>query len=196
MSKFDAEVIELKEAYRINKIANAAIRTEVREKYKEVIAQEIKERKLANDVKFARRLAEVKERSGMTVSAIQDEVFGSRTWSRWEYWRDLMGILPERESTEKVRAAKRGTEKPYRIEDGVVIVTRNADGPVEEFRIENVAGNEKVGYAFWPYFDGEDYDRMMTAFPEGIAAVSPFLKEAFAKYGDDMRDLVAEREES
>lgn len=189
MSKFDAEVIELKEAYRINKIANAAIRTEVREKYKEVIAQEIKERKLANDVKFARRLAEVKERSGMTVSAIQDEVFGSRTWSRWEYWRDLMGIAPERETT----AAKRGAAKPYRIEDGVVIVTRNADGPVEEFRIEEVVGDEKRGYAFWPYFDGEDFDRMMAAFPEGIAAVSPFLKEAFAKYGDDMRDLVAER---
>ena len=192
MSKFDAEVIELKEAYRINKIANAAIRTEVREKYKEVIAQEIKERKIANDVKFARRLAEVKERSGMTVSAIQDEVFGSRTWSRWEYWRDLMGIAPERETA----AAKRGTAKPYRIEDGVVIVTRNADGPVEEFRIESVVGNEKVGYAFWPYFEGEDYDRMRAAFPEGIAAASPFLKEAFAKYGDDMRDLVAEREEN
>lgn len=196
MSKFDAEVIELKEAYRINKIANAAIRTEVREKYKEVIAQEIKERKLANDVKFARRLAEVKERSGMTVSAIQDEVFGSRTWSRWEYWRDLMGILPERESTEKVRAAKRGTEKPYRIEDGVVIVTRNADGPVEEFRIENVDVSQTGVYVFWPYLDGEEHDRAKTAFPGNVMGVSTFLNGAFEKYGDNPQDLVAEREEN
>lgn len=190
MKDYTAEVEELTEAYRANRVAKQTIRAEVKEKYREVLADEIRSRQMENDVKFARHLALVQERSGMPLNVIQDEVLRTRTWSRWLYWRDLAGIAPQRVSVALAREA----QKPYRIEDGGVIVTRNADGPVEEFRIEEVVGDEKRGYAFWPYFDGEDYDRMMAAFPEGIAAVSPFLKEAFAKYGDDMRDLVAERE--
>lgn len=195
MNKGDA-LAKLRREYVDLGVQKKVVRAQVKADFEVKIQMEIQRRVAEAEAEFARHLAAEKERHDLTVSSIQDEVLRTRTWTRWEKWRDMADIEPERVSIQFSREKRRDDEKPYRIEDGVVIVTRNAEGPVEEFRIENVAGNEKVGYAFWPYFDGEDYDRMMTAFPEGIAAVSPFLKEAFAKYGDDMRDLVAEREEA
>lgn len=181
-----AEIQELAEAYRANRVAKTSIRAEVKEKYRAVIAEEIRERQLENDVRFANRLARVKEAAGLTLRDIQDGVLRTRTWSTWEYWRDLAGLAPERVSASLAKDAEREARKPYRVENGRVIVTRNESGSIEEFPLTGV-GKTADGetYVFWPPMTpGEDgYEQYKESFGD-VNTLSRFLNKAYAEYGE------------
>src|SRR5690606_19135199 len=134
------------------------IRAEVKEKYRAIMAEEIRERQMENDVRFAKRLERVKEAAGLTLRDIQDGVLRTRTWSTWEYWRDLAGIAPGRVSAGLAKDAEREARKPYRVEDGKIAVTRNADGPIEAFPLGGVGrGEDGESYAVWPAETPEEY---------------------------------------
>ena len=181
-----AEIQELAEAYRANRVAKTAIRAEVKEKYRAIIAEEIRERQMENDVRFAKRLERVKEAAGLTLRDIQDGVLRTRTWSTWEYWRDLAGIAPERVSAGLAKDAEREARKPYRVEDGKIIVTRNEDGPIEEFPLTGVGkGADGEIYVFWPPMTSRDdgYEQYKKAFGDANG-LDRFLNKAFAEYGE------------
>lgn len=181
-----AEIQELAEAYRANRVAKTAIRAEVKEKYRAIIAEEIRERQMENDVRFAKRLERVKEAAGLTLRDIQDGVLRTRTWSTWEYWRDLAGIAPERVSAGLAKDAEREARKPYRVEDGKIIVTRNEDGPIEEFPLTGVGkGADGESYVFWPPLTTRDdgYEQYKAAFGDANG-LDRFLNKAFAEYGE------------
>lgn len=182
-----AEIQELAEAYRANRVAKTSIRAEVKEKYRAVIAEEIRERQMENDVRFANRLARVKEAAGLTLRDIQDGVLRTRTWSTWEYWRDLAGLAPERVSASLAKDAEREARKPYRVENGRVIVTRNESGPVEEFPVASVnRGADGETYVFWgPLVPGEEgYEAFLAAFGKDVNRLSRFLNAAFGEYNE------------
>lgn len=193
MNRADA-LAKLRREYVDLTVQKKVVRAQVKADFEVKIQMEIQRRVAEAEAEFARHLAAEKERHDLTVSSIQDEVLRTRTWTRWEKWRDMADIEPERVSIQFSREKRRDDEKPYRIEGGAVIVTRNADGPVEEFRIENVDVSKTGVYVFWPYLDGEELDRAKTAFPGNVMGVSTFLNGAFEKYGDNPQDLVAERE--
>lgn len=193
MNKSDA-LAKLRREYVDLGVQKKVVRAQVKADFEVKIQMEIQRRVAEAEAEFARHLAAEKERHDLTVSSIQDEVLRTRTWTRWEKWRDMADIEPERVSIQYSREKRRDEGKPYRIEDGVVIVTRNAEGPVEEFRIENVDVSQTGVYVFWPYLDGEEHDRAKAAFPGNVMEVSTFLNGAFENYGDDPQDLVAERE--
>lgn len=166
--------------------AKTIVRAQVKAEFEAKIRVEVKKRVAEAEAEFARNLADAKERYGLTVTAIQDEVLGSRTWSRWEKWRDLMGIEPERKTAEGARAAKRGAEKPYRIEDGKVIVTRNEHGPIEEFTLIGVGWNEpEQKFVSWPPMaPGEPGQESYRENFEGVSHLTNFLNAAYTEYGD------------
>ena len=106
MKDYTAEVVELQAAYTANRVANASISTEVKSKYRARIAEEIRNLKAEVDKRFADHLARVKERSGMPLTVIQEDVLHTKSWDRWVYWRDLANIAPERVSVAEARKAK------------------------------------------------------------------------------------------
>lgn len=129
---YTAEVAELEAAYRANRVANASIATEVRSKYRAIIADEIRRRKQEADVQFAHHMARVKARTGIPLNVIQDEVLHTRSWDRWTYWRDLAGIEPERVSVSAAKAAREAEEagcrwEPFNNEFGFALVLTKAE---------------------------------------------------------------------
>lgn len=129
MAEFDAEIAELEAAYRANRVANASIATEVRSKYRSIIADEIRRRKQEVDLDFAHHLARVKARSDMPLRVIQDHILHTKSWDRWLYWRDLADIEPERVSASAAREAREKAEEREKItfdwRDGVLYVLKN-----------------------------------------------------------------------
>lgn len=97
-------IARLRAAYVENRRLSDTMRAEVKAKYREIIENEIAEKKRGNDVAFAQLLAREKEEHGLPVTLILDEVFRSRTWSRWQKWQELAGLDPERVRAERARA--------------------------------------------------------------------------------------------
>lgn len=182
-----AEIQELAEAYQANRVAKATIRAEVKEKYRAIVAEEIRERQTENDVRFAKRLARVKEMTGLTLREIQDGVLRTRTWSVWEYWRNLAGLAPERVSAGLAKDAEREERKPYRVENGKIIVTRNESGPIEEFPITSVnQAADGESYVFWPPLvaSAPGREAFQEAFGNDVNRLSRFLNAAYAEYDE------------
>lgn len=130
MTDYTSEVAELEAAYRANRVANATIVADVRAKYKAQIAREVAALKEDNDRKFAEHLKEVKERTGIPLSVIQDEVLHTRTWSAWTKWRDLADIPPERVVVANARADRAKADAPavWAVEDNLFYVHVDKDG--------------------------------------------------------------------
>lgn len=105
MDTWDNEIAELRPAYTAVRDAKAIIKAEVRAKYKVIIEDEILDRVKSAEYKFAKQLADVKERSGIPVTVLQEHVFRTNSWSMWEKWRDLADIEPERVA-KNTRASK------------------------------------------------------------------------------------------
>lgn len=157
---FTADIAELQAHYTANRVANASIATEVRNKYRTIIEAEIRTRKAEVDKEFADHLARVKARSGMPLSVIQEHVLHTKAWSRWTYWRDLAEIAPERISVTNAREEAKIAAMPFRVEEdpenpfgwtAKLIVTQNEAGEqiapfeVRDFNIEESANK------FLPY---------------------------------------------
>lgn len=146
---FTADIAELQAHYTANRVANASIATEVRNKYRTIIEAEIRTRKAEVDKEFADHLARVKARSGMPLSVIQEHVLHTKAWSRWTYWRDLAEIAPERISVTNAREEAKKATLPFRIEPdednpfgwtGKLVVTQDAAGePIEPFEVRDFA---------------------------------------------------------
>lgn len=114
MTDYTAEIAELQAAYTANRVANATIATDVRSKYRAIIAEEIRVRREETDKKFADHLALVKERADLPLHVIQDHVLHTKAWNRWTYWRDLANIEPERVTIQNAREAREIANRPYR----------------------------------------------------------------------------------
>lgn len=131
MSKdYTLAVDELRRHYIELTVLKKTVRAQVKAEYEAKIDFEINRRIEAEEIKFANHLAAVKERESMPVSIIQDHVLRTRTWSRWEKWRDLAGLSPELVTAEDARAAKRAEEAVYVWTDTELIVKRNTLGVV------------------------------------------------------------------
>lgn len=192
-------VLELRAAYRAVKEDDGAIRARVKAKYADLIEDEIQAEKRANHLKFARHLASVKERDGIPVSVIQDEVLRTRSWNRWLYWRDLGNIPDEFTQKENMREAAREAKKaslPYRIirgEDGlptgIIELFKTASGEEVEPILLRVDTNWVVlTLNFVSATD--DWDRVMEHFnggvdhPDGFSKVKSFVLDALHDSGD------------
>lgn len=125
MTGYEAEIVELNAALQANRVATATITAEVREKYRTLIQAEIAARKQEADLAFARRLKEVKERSGIPVTLIQDEVLRTRSWNVWTKWRDL-AELPSGREARPVKTVE--PEKGYRVNGDTLIITHDPNG--------------------------------------------------------------------
>ena len=178
---------ELSEAYDANRVARKTISEQVKRKHAALAREEIEGRQLENDIQFARRLADLKERYGLKVTDIQKNVLRTTTWSRWKYWADLAGVVPEREIALVAHEEAKDALKPYRIEDGKIIVLRNEDGPVEPFEVETVINGVPWGYMGQTPGDEhyEDQVRFKAAFPHS-GKLAFFLKAAFEEAGEDI----------
>lgn len=106
-------VNELRRYYNELTAHRKSIRAIVKAEYEAQIDLEIERRIKTEELKFANHLAAVKERDGIPVSIIQDHVLRTRTWSRWEKWRDLAGLEPEMVAAESGREAKRKAEAHF-----------------------------------------------------------------------------------
>lgn len=160
MPDYTSEIAELSAAYQANRVANATISHEVRNKYRAIIAAEIDERKRETDKKFADHLAAVKSRANLPVGIIQDHVLHTKAWSRWVYWRDLAGLAPEKVSVGLAReAALRENATFLWSEDyGTLTVKKNSRGQEIEPVIYTMAGLSKSGATWWPTAEDEDHD--------------------------------------
>ena len=101
-------VDELRRHYVELTVLKKTVRAQVKAEFEPKIDFEIQRRIEAEEIKFANHLAAVKEREDMPINVIQDHVIRSRTWNRWEKWRDLAGLQPETVTAEDARNAKRG----------------------------------------------------------------------------------------
>lgn len=163
MTDYTADIAQLESAYRANRVANASIATEVRAKYRTIIADEIRRRKQEVDLEFAHLLAVVKARNDMPLGVIQEHILHTKAWDRWVYWRDLAQIDPERVSVTAAREAKALAAKPYQWSEdfSTLTLTRTSTGvelenpivfPAESIRIRNgqysaVSENERYELA-------------------------------------------------
>lgn len=131
--------------------------------------------------------------SGVPGVVIRKDILGTNDWATWTRWRDLAGVEPETQVLERLRVEAVSNQKPYRIEDGVIYVTRNATGPLdEEITIETVSDATGPVMFFPDIGDREQMDRMRTAFPGAkyVTDMSAFLVGAFEKYGDDVNEYI------
>lgn len=153
MPDYTSEIAELSAAYQANRVANATISHEVRNKYRAIIAAEIDERKRETDKKFADHLAAVKSRANLPVGIIQDHVLHTKAWSRWVYWRDLAGLAPEKVSVGLAREAKLLEKSHFRWSDDYATVTvvkmPNGD-ELDEPVFYDMNTNRLIGERWWP----------------------------------------------
>ena len=188
MERNDVVLDDLAREYRELGRLKKTVRAEVRADFEEQIRREIERRIGAAEMTFAHRLAEAKDAYGLKVTDIMDQVLHSRAWNRWSKWRELAGMKPERVVQAEIRQAKADDRKPYRIEDGKIIVLRNASGPVEPFEILEVRGGRAWGYNGISE-GGEHYEDQVNfrkAFNHlDSSGFTSFLRGAFEEYGDD-----------
>lgn len=158
-----------------------SVREQVRIDYEAKIQDEVRRRISEAEVAFAEELVAAKDEYGLTVTEIQDEVFHSRTWSRWKTWRDLMGIGGEREN-QKARVV---LDKPYRLEEGEWYAIRNEEGDIDPILLDIL--ETKDGFAVWPPMDEQDhgYASYVQNFGRNQKRFNDFIVTAFKKYGDD-----------
>lgn len=144
MTDYTAEVAELEAAFRANKIAGASIAADVRAKYRPLIAREIETLKAENDLRFARHLKEVKERSGLPLHVIQDDILHTRTWSAWTKWRDLAQIEPERvvQANHKDDVRRANAPATWDLAEGLFYIRKDKSGadikPPVAFRVDSI----------------------------------------------------------
>ena len=138
-------VDELRRHYVELTVLKKTVRAQVKAEFEPKIDFEIRRRIEAEEIKFANHLAAVKEREDMPINVIQDHVIRSRTWNRWEKWRDLAGLQPELVTAEDARNAKRLANRGFRWEEDptaeigwVFVLDRDEKGnPVPEIRIDS-----------------------------------------------------------
>lgn len=182
----EGAMLNLRAFYLENRKQAREVKSRVREKYRDLIEQEIAREQESIDYEFARALADVKDRFNIPVTRLMDEVLRSRSWDRWEKWRDLAGLPDEMTRLRDSKDAEKEARKPYRVEDGKIIVTRNEHGPIEEFPLTGVGkGADGENYVFWPPMTpGEDgYEQYKEAFGD-VNTLSRFLNNAYAEYGE------------
>jgi hypothetical protein len=151
LTDYTSAVAELSAAYQANRVANAVIATEVKNKYREQIRAEIEERKRAADLEFARHLARVKNETGIPLTLIQEHVLHTKSWDRWTYWRDLAEIAPERVAGKSSRVQTRDNRAFDWGDDYLILTVRmfekiELDQPVEY----DMSTLRKVGGKWWP----------------------------------------------
>lgn len=158
MTDYTAEIAELEAAYRANRVANASIATEVRSKYRTIIADEIRRRKQEVDLDFAHTLARVKARTDMPLGVIQEHILHTKAWDRWVYWRDLANIEPERVSVSAARDAKRIAGSPFRFsaDYSTLTVTKDSTGAeLAEPVVYDMTTNQWADNKWWPNSSAE-----------------------------------------
>lgn len=161
MSDYSAEITELSAALQANRVANAVIPVEVRERFRPLIQKEIEARKKDADMAFALKLKEVKERSGIPVTVIQSEVLRTKSWSAWTKWRDLAGILSDREIAAEAKAQDPVETGFYRVKGDMLVILRDPDGKeLDETIAYSLDTATKVGkrWTIEPY-PGADAER-------------------------------------
>lgn len=181
MNKGDA-LAKLRREYLALGVTKKVVRAQVKADFEVKIQMEVQRRVAEAEAEFARHLAAEKERHDLTVSSIQDEVLRTRTWTRWEKWRDMADIEPERISIQYSRERRRDEEKPYRIEGDHFVTVKDQHGKDVEplaFRAYHSKYNGPMADAL----DPADYPRFASAFGSYPEAVK-FLTAELKKYGD------------
>lgn len=187
MTKWDLEIAELRNAYVALQSARTAIRAEVKERHRALIAAEVAERIGDAELAFAKHLASVKERSGLPITVIQDEVLYTKTWSAWTKWRDLAGLTGERETA---RSAKTDTARAHWNDDfSVLTVTRGPHGePLVDGRYVELSNFRRHGFSERLLGDFAGFESDGTWM--GQAEESGFVTEIWGDWGK-MFDMVA-----
>lgn len=119
---------------------------------------------------------------GVPGGVIRREILGTNDWGTWVHWRDLAGVESETTFLERQRRENLEGTRPYRVEEGKVIVTRNEEGPVDEFTLEGLVWQGDTATVFAPH-PGEDRDNYLAAFGD-IQTLMRFLNAAFTEYED------------
>lgn len=158
-------VNELRRHYNELSAHKKSVRAMVKAEFEAKIDFEIARRIEAEELKFANHLAAVKEREGLPVSIIQDHVLRTRTWSRWEKWRDMAGLEPEFVTVENAREAKARENATYVWSDDykTLTVLRGTDGKLLDTAIvyEMPERLKKVGGdVYWPVPVDEAVERV------------------------------------
>lgn len=87
---------ELRQAYRSFVEFKRSSRESIRREYLELAEEKIRAEHERALHEFSTFLADMKDRQGLTVGQIQDEVLRTKSWRVWEVLRDAAGIPPER----------------------------------------------------------------------------------------------------
>lgn len=152
MKDYTLAVEELRNHYNALRVFRKSVREQVKTEFEQKIDFEIKARTEAEEIKFATHLAAVKERENLPVRVIQDNVLRTRTWSRWEYFRDLAGIPGEFIRAEDIRKAKAEAENPFHWSEDFEILTVKKNSRLED--IEPVtyylSTNRYSNGIYWP----------------------------------------------
>lgn len=151
-------VNELRRHYNELSAHKKSVRAMVKAEFEAKIDFEIARRIEAEELKFANHLAAVKEREGLPVSIIQDHVLRTRTWSRWEKWRDMAGLEPEFVVAENGRADREKAKEEARgyiwADDySTLTVTKAADKTLETPVVYPIPADLKpynAQGAYWP----------------------------------------------
>lgn len=118
-----APLHELRTLYREVIRDRKVISDEVKEKYREIAANEIRQRTQAMEYAFADRLRTLKEVHGLTVTDIQKHVFHTKAWDVWEKWKDLAGIVPEAVVREQAKAEMAKAAKIWEWNEDYTVLT-------------------------------------------------------------------------
>lgn len=177
-------VNELRRHYNELTAHKKAIRSIVKAEFEAKIDYEIARRIEAEELKFANHLASVKEREGIPVSIIQDHVLRTRTWSRWERYRDLAGLDPEMVSAESGRAAKLELERLFTweknpdAENGYdFVLLKGVNGEPYPMRTGEVYFNESRAYVVAPEKNPErdEFLGALNSYPGGKDALQAHM---------------------
>lgn len=130
MKDYTVAVNELRDHYNALSVFKAGVKAQVKAEYEAKMDLEIKTRVAEEEIKFANHLAAVKEREQMPLTVIQDNVLRTRTWKRWEYWRDMAGIEPERVTASDARKVRELASAPLVWNEDYTVLTikRAPDG--------------------------------------------------------------------
>lgn len=130
MKDYTVAVNELRDHYNALSVFKASVKAQVKAEYEAKMDFEIKSRIAEEELKFANHLAAVKEREQLPLTVIQDNVLRTRTWKRWEYYRDMVGMAPERVTIANAKAEKAKANSPFMWSDDYTTLTvkRAPDG--------------------------------------------------------------------
>lgn len=191
MKDYTLAVNELRDHYNALRVFRKSVREQVKTEFESKIDFEIKTRTEAEELKFANHVAAVKERENLPVRVIQDHVLRTRTWSRWEYFRDLAGIPGEFVKAEDIRKAKEEAENPFHWAEDFSTLTVTKNSALEDIEPATyyLSTNRYSNGIYWPdtSLEGNGISPEYRAAVASDAGFREFVSDEIARRVEDGR---------